>query len=205
MKGLLFTAAFIFITFLAPAQGQLINFLALSPDISLTAKNVEIRDKEEFISYSYYETGELKAVKPIVNGVFEGELISYYQDGSLRRREFFKSGESLGGICFDMDGTILPYKPFMIFATLRGDQDAESFVDDYSAFIFRTKKSRQIEELKVVLNINQSGQLVGYDFLSEVDNGTKQRVAYVLRQMTNWNPAIEEGRYVPMELELTIK
>jgi hypothetical protein len=207
MKGIFLTAAFILLSNLSIAQGQWINALGLSTDLLFhptAIVDVNI-DKDEFTSYSYYETGELKAIKPIVDGKFEGELLSFYRDGSLRRREFFENGQSLGGICFDMDGRISTYEPFMQYATLRGQHDASEFVDQHSSFIFRTKKSVDIEELKVVLSINHKGKLVGYDFLTKVDNGTQQRVEYVLRQMTDWHPAMEEGMFVPSEYELTIR
>lgn len=206
MKGIFLTAAFILVCQITMAQTQLITALGLTNETLFNSDvTISIGEKDEFTSYSYYETGELKAVKPIVDGKFEGELMSFYRDGSLRRREFFENGESLGGICFDMDGKISAYEPFMQYASLRGDLDAAEFVDQHSSFIFRTKKSMEIEELKVILNISHHGKLVGYDFLTEVDNGTQQRVAYVLRQMSDWNPAMEEGMFVPMEYELTIR
>lgn len=205
MKAIFLSAALLLVSHLVPAQGQLINTLGISTDLLFSNSHTEILEKDDFLSYSYYETGELKAIKPIVEGQFEGELLSFYKDGSLRRREFFENGKSLGGICFDMDGKIIQYEPFMKFATLDADQSVTDFVDQYSSFIFRTKKSANIEELKVILNISQKGKLVGYQFLNEIDNGTQQRVEYVLRQMTNWNPAIEEGVYVPMDYELTIR
>ncbi|HSJ67152.1 MAG TPA: hypothetical protein VK921_05745 [Anditalea sp.] len=206
MKGIFLTAAFILVCQITMAQTQLITALGLTNETLFNSDvNISIGEKDEFTSYSYYETGELKAIKPIVDGKFEGELMSFYRDGSLRRREFFENGESLGGICFDMDGKISAYEPFMQYASLRGDLDAAEFVDQHSSFIFRTKKSMEIEELKVILNISHLGKLVGYDFLTEVDNGTQQRVAYVLRQMSDWNPAMEEGMFVPMEYELTIR
>lgn len=207
MKGIIFTAALIFVSHFCFAQGQLMVALGLTNDAIYNSKvqTSSENEKDEFTSYSYYESGELKAIKPIVDGKFEGELLSYYKDGTLRRREFFEAGQSLGGICFEMDGSISSYEPFMQYATLRGELNAEEFVDQYSSFIFRTKKSIELEELEVILNINQKGKLVGYDFLTDVDNGTQQRVAYVLRQMSDWHPAMEEGMFVPMEYKLTIK
>jgi len=206
MKEILFTAAFILMSQLSMAQGQLITALGLTNEV-LFKSNIEIAidEKDEFTSYSYYETGELKAIKPIVDGKFEGELLSFYRNGTLKRREFFENGKSIGGVCFDIDGKITSYEPFMQYATLRGDLDAAEFVDQHTSFIFRTKKSLEIDELKVILNINHKGKLVGYDFLTEVDNGTQQRVAYVIRQMSDWHPAMEEGMFVPTEYELTIK
>ncbi|MBS9525175.1 hypothetical protein KI659_14235 [Litoribacter alkaliphilus] len=187
------------------AQGTLFSAYALSADLLIPKTTVNDYEKDDFLSYSYYESGELKAIKPIVDGKFEGELLSFYPDGTLRRREFFENGKSMGGVCFDMDGKILPYEPFMKFAELKGKEDAADFVDGYTSFIFRTKKSALLDEVKVILNINQHGKLVGYKFDGHADKGTQERVDYVLRQMPDWHPAIEEGVYVPMDFELTIR
>jgi hypothetical protein len=205
MKTSIFLVFFFLGTTFTYAQGTFSSIFALSADLLKPESGFAKAYKDEFTSYSYYPSGELKAVKPIVDGKFEGELLSYYPDGELRRREFFDNGKSLGGICFDMDGKILPYEPFMEFAKLKNGQDAAEIMDQHASFIFRTKKSAQIKELKVVLNINQFGKLVGYKFLTDADNGTKERVAYVLRQMQDWHPAVEEGVYVPMDFELTIR
>ncbi|KEO74158.1 toxin-antitoxin system YwqK family antitoxin [Anditalea andensis] len=207
MKGLFFIAVSIFISHATLGQGHLSNTLGLSADMLLASKNRSIADivTDEFTSYSYYETGELKSVKPISDGKLEGELLSFYRDGSLRRREFFENGESIGGICFDIEGNVSTYEPFMTYAQLRGNLEVTAFVDMHHDFIFRTKKSLDINELKVVLKINQKGKMVGYEFLTKVDNGTRERLSYVLRQMTDWYPAIEEGVQVPMEYELTIR
>jgi len=178
------------------ADGLAANFL--TSGLNTTA------EKDEFVSISYYESGKLKAVKPIVNGQLEGELLAYYPDGSLKRREFFEKGKSMGGTCYDMDGNVVPFEPFMKMAELKGDQDAAEFVDSYGSFIFRTKKSAMLDEVKMILSINQFGKMVGYQFLTEADKGTKERVDYVLRRMPDWIPAVEEGEYVPMEFELTI-
>ncbi len=205
MRTFIFTLLCFLCVSATMAQGALFSTYALSAELLSPKTTVADYEKDEFLSYSYYESGELKAIKPIVDGKFEGELISFYPDGTLRRREFFENGKSVGGVCFDMDGKILPYEPFMKFAELRGQQDAAEFVDGYSSFIFRTKKSALLEEVKVILNINQHGKLVGYKFEGEADKGTKERVDYVLRQMPDWHPAIVESVYVPMDFELTIK
>lgn len=79
-------------------------------------------------------------------------------------------------------------------------------VDSYVPFIFRTKKSASIEELKVIISVNARGKLSGFEILNEeVDKGLRERVGYMLRQMPNAVPVPGFQNYDPIEFELVIK
>lgn len=79
-------------------------------------------------------------------------------------------------------------------------------VDSYVPFIFRTKKSASIEELKVVISINEKGKLSGYEVLNEgVDRGLVERVGHVVRQLPNAKPVPGFQNYEAMEFELIIR
>ncbi|MFD2203566.1 hypothetical protein [Shivajiella indica] len=79
-------------------------------------------------------------------------------------------------------------------------------VDSYVPFIFRTKKSAEIEELKVIISINDKGKLTGYEVLNEeADKGLKERIGYVVRQMPNALAVPGFQKYEPMDFELVIR
>jgi hypothetical protein len=79
-------------------------------------------------------------------------------------------------------------------------------VDSYVPFIFRTKKSAEIEELKVIISINNKGKLSGFEVLNEdADKGLVERVGFVVRQMPNAKPVPGFQSYEAMDFELVIK
>lgn len=78
-------------------------------------------------------------------------------------------------------------------------------IDSHLPFIFRTKKSAELEELKILVNINNKGKVVGFDMLTEnVDKGTKERVAHVLRKLPNAQPVPGFTSYNNSSFELFI-
>lgn len=78
-------------------------------------------------------------------------------------------------------------------------------LDKSSAFIFRSKKSSEIDELRVLVSINDKGKLTGYKVLNEdADKGLIERVGYVLRKMPSAIPVPGFERYEAMNFELTI-
>lgn len=78
-------------------------------------------------------------------------------------------------------------------------------VDSYTPFIFRTKNSAALDEVRVILNVNEKGKLVGYEFLTEADRGLEQRIAHVLRKLPNCLPFPGHAVYGPTDFELIIK
>ena len=79
-------------------------------------------------------------------------------------------------------------------------------VDSYVPFIFRTKKSASIEELKVIISVNEKGKLSGYEVLNEgVDRGLVERVGHMVRQLPNAKPVPGFQNYEAMEFELIIR
>ncbi|MGY6523571.1 MAG: hypothetical protein ACXIUD_17705 [Mongoliitalea sp.] len=78
-------------------------------------------------------------------------------------------------------------------------------IDSHIPFIFRTKKAADLEELKVLVNINGKGKIVGFDVLTEnVDKGTKERVAHVLRKLPKAQPVPGFTSYSDTSFELLI-
>jgi len=79
-------------------------------------------------------------------------------------------------------------------------------VDSYIPFIFRTKKSAQIDELKVIISIDDHGKIEDYEVLNEnADKGLVERIGYVVRNMPRAQPVPGFDRYDPMRFELIIK
>jgi hypothetical protein len=79
-------------------------------------------------------------------------------------------------------------------------------VDSYTPFIFRTKKSAEIEELKVIININAKGKISGYEVVNEdADKGLIERVGHVVRKLPQATPVPGFNDYSPMEFELVIR
>jgi hypothetical protein len=83
------------------------------------------------------------------------------------------------------------------------NDDVLTMLDSYTPFIFRTKKSAEVEQLKIKLNINNRGKLIGYEVLTEnADKGLVERVAHVLRKMPNAQPVPGFSNYEATAFEL---
>ena len=78
-------------------------------------------------------------------------------------------------------------------------------IDSYSPFLFRTKKSSPIEEIKVLLQVNSRGKLSGFEVLGDVDKGTLERLDHILRKLPDCKPVPGFDKYGQETFELTIR
>lgn len=78
-------------------------------------------------------------------------------------------------------------------------------IDSYSPFLFRTKKSQDLDEVKILLEVNSKGRVSGFEVLGELDKGTKERLDYMIRKLPDCKPVPGYPSYTPERFELTIR
>lgn len=78
-------------------------------------------------------------------------------------------------------------------------------IDSYSPFIFRTKKSQSLDEVKILLDVNSKGKVAGFEVLGEVDKGLKERLDHMIRKLPDCKPVPGYPNYSPERFELTLK
>lgn len=107
----------------------------------------------------------------------------------------------------DIDGQLLESSDninYFYYAPWTWTESAMELLDKSTAFIFRTKKSSEVDTLKVIVSINDQGKMIGYKVMNEeADKGLIERVGYVLRKMPNAVPVPGFDDYGPMDFELT--
>ncbi|MDN3204774.1 hypothetical protein [Algoriphagus sediminis] len=77
-------------------------------------------------------------------------------------------------------------------------------IDSYGPFLFRTKKSRQNENVKLVLHVNEVGRISGFDMISDVDKGLENRLDHMIRQLPDCKAVPGFSQYSSESFELTI-
>lgn len=78
-------------------------------------------------------------------------------------------------------------------------------IDSYSPFLFRTKKSQALDEVKVLLDVNSKGRVSGFEVVGEVDKGLLERLDHMIRKLPDCKPVPGYPNYSPERFELTIK
>lgn len=85
------------------------------------------------------------------------------------------------------------------------ESDVDDIIDSYSSFIFRTKKSQELNQVKFLINVDSFGQIVGFELLEVDDKGLKERLDYVVRQLPKCKPAHGHTALKAETFEIMIK
>jgi protein TonB len=85
------------------------------------------RKQRHGTSSQYYESGQLRQQVTYQAGKMVGDLVTYYPDGTLKRRDHHVPGQPVTGECFGADGQPRPYFSYQkmpVYTEGAGDQAA---------------------------------------------------------------------------------
>lgn len=80
-----------------------------------------------------------------------------------------------------------------------------NIIDSYSPFLFRTRKSAKLEEVKLLLQVDSMGKISGYEVLSSSDKGLRERLDHVIHKIPNCNSVTGLSSYQCETFELIIR
>ena len=71
----------------------------------------------------WYENGRLRLTCDFKKAMVNGPLLTYYEDGTLKRREYYRQGQLKTGQCFAPDGNVTPCLPLIRRAEFTGGKE----------------------------------------------------------------------------------
>lgn len=100
-------------------EGNIEIIKTLTRDSLLISIEKYIRKDNRTIPFGesifYHQNGKIKAlINYNESGEFENELFTYYENGSIRRHDFYKNGNLDSGNCFDRNGNVIPHFTYRI-------------------------------------------------------------------------------------------
>lgn len=164
---------------------------------------------------SYYdESGQLRLQETFVAGKWEGDLLTYYPDGTLKRRDHHVPGQPTAGECFGPDGQPVPYYSYQIMPVYpEGAGDAQAVVH---AVMVNTKYPVQATRrgvggvVKILFVVDKEGhvQHVRPDketlsapvspTLADTYQQLQEAAMQAVRQLKVFTPGRQDGEPVPV-------
>lgn len=163
-----------------------------------------------------YLTGKPYITCEYKDDVLHGPFMVFYEDGSIKRKEYYRNGRMTQSSCFTMDGVREACEPFYQSAQFLGKPN------DLSAYMKQKLgplvDGERIRRVTATLAINEIGQVTGIGVLlnTNVSENTKmpEAVSYVqqvIRNMPewtpeklNWKPAFNDGKATASTCVLTV-
>ncbi|MVM37172.1 hypothetical protein GO730_05145 [Spirosoma sp. HMF3257] len=163
-----------------------------------------------------YPSGEPYINCDYKDNVLHGPFMAFYEDGTIKRKEFYKNGRLTKSQCFTLDGTEQRCEPFYQAAKFLGKtQDLQAYLKQKMESILDGERVRRVN---AALTINEIGQVVRVSVSVYTAPYAEQQVPVVgsyvqqiLRNMPewtpdkfNWKPAINDGKAISSTCVMTI-
>jgi hypothetical protein len=156
-----------------------------------------------------YPNGRVYVSCEYKEDALNGPFMVFYEDGAIKRREYYKLGRITKSQCFTPEGEKQACEPFYQAARFLGKpKDLSAYVKEkLSALV----DGERIRKVTAVLTINEIGQVVDVEVRIDADPATNRQVGpistyvqQVMRNMPewtpdklNWKPAINDGVAIP--------
>jgi hypothetical protein len=161
-----------------------------------------VKDKKiirEGKSFFWYQTGELKNIINYKDNQLSGERISYWKNGELKRKDFFKNGKLKSGKCFDENGKVVEYYDFEIQPEFPGGNEAfNDFIKEHLVYNNSTTEGKLIFKFTIEVD----GKVSNLKILKDTNPSITNEVNKMFKIMPIWKPAIQDG--IPVKVTRTI-
>ncbi|WP_240543740.1 toxin-antitoxin system YwqK family antitoxin [Spirosoma foliorum] len=163
-----------------------------------------------------YPSGQLYINCEYKEDVLNGPFMAFYEDGTIKRKEFYKSGRLTKSKCYTLDGVEQQCEPFYQPAKFLGKpKDLQNYLGQKLATVLDGERVRRVN---ASLTINEIGQVIRVSvsvytapyYESQVP-AVGNYVQQVIRNMPewtpeklNWKPAINDGEATSSTCVLSI-
>jgi len=153
----------------------------------------------------WYESGELNTEIYYENGKKNGELISYWKNGILKRKDFYKNGKIKKGECWNENGEKVEYYDYEIHPKFPGGK-AKMYV-----FIKKNLKYPKLSKqynlggtVVVDFKIDMDGKVCDIYIHETVNAELDSEAIRIIKSMPKWTPGYHNGVAVSVKYRIPI-
>lgn len=156
----------------------------------------------------FYKNQQLKSDLKYNKKGLNGNIKTFWENGTLRRDDVFKNNELVEGKCFDSEGNPIEYVPYKIKASFKGGSDSLYYYINKN-LSYPEESLENFEEglVTVVFLVDTLGNILETDFVSSGHKLLDDEALRIIKSMPRWQPAVNEGKkvFTRMIIPLTFK
>lgn len=153
----------------------------------------------------WYKNGQLKEDLNYVNNTYDGQIYTFWGNGQMKRDEFFEGSRSVGGKCFDANGSTVIYTPFEMMPQFPGG------IDDLMLYLSKNIKfpksmfiAGKQGKVRVGFLVNKDGCISKVTILSGLSPEFDEEAMRVVSAMPNWIPGKRDGDLISVHFVLPV-
>jgi protein TonB len=170
----------------------------------------EYADLERYVAQGldeeyFPQSKQRQVVRHFKEGKMEGELLSYYPSGKLKRRESYQESRSLGGQCFTEAGTPMAFVPYYVLPEYPGGLPAlMQFIGTNTVYPRKALKAEQQARVFVHFVVNEQGAVTEARVAEPKYPLLDAEALRVVNRLGKWQPGRIEGEVKKISFTLPV-
>lgn len=153
----------------------------------------------------WYETGVLKTEISYKNGKKDGEFISYWENGKLKRKDNFKKGKFKNGECWNEFGEKIKHYDYEILPKYPGAKTKMyEFIKKNLKYPTLSKKHNLGGKVIIVFIIDETGKVTNAKIKQSVNEEIDNEALRIINKMPRWKPGFHDGIAVSVKYSIPI-
>lgn len=178
--------------------------------IGLPISYIEYKSEKDRIIHGlykeWYDNGQLKREKNYYEGEYHGELLTYWPDGALRRRDLYDHGSLVSGKIWDRDGEEMEYFDFRTEPVFPGGLENLAVILSHNLRYPTSARRRSIEGIVVIgFVVERDGQISEPFVHTSVHRSLDREALRVVKQLPYFIPGKIEGEPVRFRFFLPVR
>lgn len=161
--------------------------------------------RKEGLQKVWYDKEKPKIVENYKNGSLEGEFLTYWKNGNLKRKDIYKENKLLSGQCFDSLSNEITHFPYMQMPEFPGgDKALFKFLSDNLRYpVDAAKKGKQG---RVILQfvITPTGEVDKIEVVRRVSPELDLEALRIVSLMSLWKPGKIDGELARIKYTLPV-
>ncbi len=157
------------------------------------------------IHYEKYYKPKSKKVGPRLARTMDS-LISYYESGAIKRKEYYDKALKKNNVCYDLNGHEIPFVPFIKQAQYPGGQKAlNSYLSKHIKYPKKARRRKKQGTTYVRFQVCTDGKLCNFEITKSIDPDMDKEVLKVLKNMPPWEPGTRDNKKVKTYFSLPVQ
>jgi len=153
----------------------------------------------------WYENGQLRQTVSFKNGQFDGQLLTYWENGNAKRIDVYNNGKLIIGKCFNIDGEEIDYFDYEIMPEFPGgEQGLLQYISNVIKYPNYSQRNNIEGRVLMIFAVDIDGSISDIQIIEGVNSEINVEAIRVVKQLPKFIPGKEDGEIVKVYFMLPI-
>ncbi|MBK8845828.1 MAG: TonB family protein [Bacteroidetes bacterium] len=162
--------------------------------------------RKQGVTTTFYENGNVKSLANYNSDLLDGELLSYYANNQLRRKDFYERGRLLFGNCYTQEGKDTAHYDYNIMPQYPGgNNELLKFIAEQIEYPEEALDKGITGVVYTKFTIDLNGKVKNIHLKQPVHKLLDSAALKIIGKIkSKWLPGYLDGEPIEMEVELPI-